>query len=77
MEMTVDLPREGALPSFGGATGSLNSPPLMSEELRGSVVLVDFWTYTCINWIRTLPLLTGVGRDVRRSGAGRDRCAHA
>jgi len=54
MEMTVDLPREGALPPFGGATGWLNSPPLMSEELRGSVVLVDFWTYTCINWLRTL-----------------------
>jgi thiol-disulfide isomerase/thioredoxin len=57
MEMTVDLPREGALPPFGGATGWLNSPPLMSEELRGSVVLVDFWTYTCINWLRTLGYL--------------------
>ena len=54
MEMTVDLPREGVLPPFGGATGWLNSPPLMPEELRGSVVLVDFWTYTCINWLRTL-----------------------
>jgi hypothetical protein len=54
MEMTVDLPREGVLPPFGGATGWLNSPPLMPEELRGNVVLVDFWTYTCINWLRTL-----------------------
>jgi thiol-disulfide isomerase/thioredoxin len=54
MAMTVDLPREGALPSFDGATGWLNSPPLTPEELRGSVVLVDFWTYTCINWLRTL-----------------------
>jgi thiol-disulfide isomerase/thioredoxin len=53
-ELTVDLPREGALPSFDGATGWLNSPPLTPEELRGNVVLVDFWTYTCINWLRTL-----------------------
>jgi thiol-disulfide isomerase/thioredoxin len=42
------------LPSFAGATGWLNSPPLSTEELRGKVVLVDFWTYTCINWLRTL-----------------------
>jgi hypothetical protein len=54
METTVDLHREGALPSFDGATGWLNSPPLTPEELRGQVVLVDFWTYTCINWLRTL-----------------------
>ena len=45
---------QGALPSLGGATGWLNSPPLKTEELRGKVVLVDFWTYTCINWLRTL-----------------------
>ena len=42
------------LPSFSGATGWLNSPPLTPEGLRGKVVLVDFWTYTCINWLRTL-----------------------
>jgi thiol-disulfide isomerase/thioredoxin len=45
---------QGALPSLGGATGWLNSPPLTTEELLGKVVLVDFWTYTCINWLRTL-----------------------
>jgi thiol-disulfide isomerase/thioredoxin len=44
-----------ALNRFGGATGWLNSPPLGPAELRGKVVLVDFWTYTCINWLRTLP----------------------
>jgi thiol-disulfide isomerase/thioredoxin len=48
------LPAEGRLPGFAGATGWLNSPPLTAEGLRGKVVLVDFWTYTCINWLRTL-----------------------
>ena len=48
------LPFEGRLPGFNGATSWLNSPPLSVEDLRGKVVLVDFWTYTCINWLRTL-----------------------
>jgi thiol-disulfide isomerase/thioredoxin len=48
------LPVEGRLPGFDGATGWLNSEPLTVEGLRGKVVLVDFWTYTCINWLRTL-----------------------
>src|SRR5688572_6131077 len=52
---TFDLPVEGRLPSFSGATGWLNSDPLTVDGLRGSVVLVDFWTYTCVNWLRTLP----------------------
>jgi thiol-disulfide isomerase/thioredoxin len=51
----VQLPVEGRMPSLDGATGWLNSPPLTTAGLRGSVVLVDFWTYTCINWLRTLP----------------------
>lgn len=51
----ASLPDEGGLASFAGATGWLNSAPLTPEGLRGRVVLVDFWTYTCINWIRTLP----------------------
>ena len=49
------LPVEGHLPSFDGATGWLNSEPLTPQGLRGRVVLVDFWTYTCINWLRTAP----------------------
>jgi len=53
------LPIEGELPSFGGATGWLNSPPLTADGLRGKVVLADFWTYTCINWIRSLPYVRG------------------
>ncbi len=51
------LPVEGELPSFGGATGWLNSPPLTAADLHGKVVLVSFWTYTCINWLRQLPYL--------------------
>jgi thiol-disulfide isomerase/thioredoxin len=50
----AELPVEGHLPGFEGATGWLNSPPLTAAELRGKVVLVQFWTYTCINWLRTL-----------------------
>jgi hypothetical protein len=45
------------LPSFAGATGWLNSPPLAPADLRGKVVLVDIWTFTCINWLRTMPYL--------------------
>ena len=45
---------EGRLPGFDGATGWLNSPPLTAADVGGKVVLVDFWTYTCINWLRTL-----------------------
>src|SRR6201988_665638 len=53
--MTARLPVEGKLPSLAGATGWLNSQALTPETLRGKVVLVDFWTYTCINWQRTQP----------------------
>jgi thiol-disulfide isomerase/thioredoxin len=49
------LPVEGQLPAFEGATGWLNSPQLTDRDLRGKVVLVNFWTYTCINWLRQLP----------------------
>jgi thiol-disulfide isomerase/thioredoxin len=48
------LPDEGLLPGFEGATGWLNTPPLTEADLHGKVVLADFWTYTCINWLRTL-----------------------
>jgi thiol-disulfide isomerase/thioredoxin len=49
------LPSEGRLPPFEGATGWLNSEPLTPDGLRGRVVAVQFWTYTCVNWLRTLP----------------------
>ena len=44
-------------PSFNGATGWINTQPLDLTNLRGKVVLIDFWTYTCINWRRTLPYI--------------------
>src|SRR5215813_3993922 len=49
------LPVESRLPSFEGATEWLNSPPLTTDGLSGKVVLVNFWTYTCVNWLRQLP----------------------
>ncbi len=51
----VHLPIEGELPSLSSATDWLNSRPLSAAGLRGKVVLIDFWTYTCINWLRSLP----------------------
>ena len=54
-QLAVNLPVEGELPSLEGTTGWLNSRPLSTADLQGKVVLVDFWTYTCINWLRTLP----------------------
>ncbi|WP_447742693.1 cytochrome c biogenesis protein DipZ [Variovorax boronicumulans] len=50
-----ELRVEGRLPSLAGATEWINSAPLTPEALRGKVVLVDFWTYSCINCLRTLP----------------------
>ena len=52
---SAPLPVEGMLPSFDGATGWLNSPPLTTADLHGKIVLVNFWTYTCVNWLRQLP----------------------
>ncbi|KVD94977.1 cytochrome C biogenesis protein [Burkholderia stagnalis] len=56
------LPVEGTLPSLDGAVQWLNSPPLTTAGLRGKVVLVDFWTYSCINCLRTLPYINAWAR---------------
>ncbi|MEO7066916.1 MAG: cytochrome c biogenesis protein DipZ [Rhodanobacter sp.] len=53
------LPVEGEMPSLAGATKWFNSPPLTRESLRGKVVLVDFWTYSCINCLRAMPYVRG------------------
>src|SRR5207237_6490416 len=55
MPAKAQLPVMGDRSSLGSATGWLNSEPLTAESLRGKVVLIDVWTYTCINWLRSLP----------------------
>src|SRR5256884_8784120 len=59
---------EGVLPSLGGATEWLNSPPLTPAGLRGKVVLIDVWTYTCINWLRTLPYVRAWAEKYKKQG---------
>jgi thiol-disulfide isomerase/thioredoxin len=56
------------MPSLTRATGWLNSEPLTSESLRGQVVLVDFWTLTCINWLRTEPYIRAWSQAYRDDG---------
>jgi thiol-disulfide isomerase/thioredoxin len=65
---TAPLPVEGRLPGFEGATGWLNSSALTPERLAGKVVLVDFWTYTCINWLRTLAFVRAWSEKYRERG---------
>jgi cytochrome c biogenesis protein CcdA/thiol-disulfide isomerase/thioredoxin len=54
-KLGATLPVEGILPPFDGLEPWLNSAPLSREQLRGKVVLIDFWTYSCINCIRSIP----------------------
>ncbi len=62
------LPVEGRFPSLAGATAWLNSDPLDPEGLQGKVVVVDFCTYTCINWLRTLPYVRAWAEKYRDDG---------
>lgn len=64
----VPLPVEGRLPPLAGATGWFNGSPLTREALRGKVVLVDFWTYSCINCLRALPYVQGWSDKYRAHG---------
>jgi hypothetical protein len=63
-----EYPVEGTIPSFDGATTWLNSRPLTPADLAGRVVLADFGTYTCINWIRSLPYVRAWGRKYADTG---------
>src|SRR5271170_3203782 len=62
------LPVEGQLPDLNGAVAWLNSPPLTAQELRGKVVLIDFWTYSCINCLRALPYVKSWDERYRAQG---------
>jgi thiol-disulfide isomerase/thioredoxin len=62
------LPVEGTFPSLSGAESWLNSPPLTADKLKGKVVLVDFWTYSCINCLRTLPYIHAWAEKYRDHG---------
>src|SRR6202022_2088218 len=64
----VRLPIEGELPSLGSVTEWLNSQPLTAAGLRGKVVLIDFWTYSCINWLRTLPYVRAWAEKYKDQG---------
>jgi thiol-disulfide isomerase/thioredoxin len=64
----VRLPVEGKLPSLRNATAWLNSAPLTAADLRGKVVLVEFWTYTCINWRRQLPYVRAWAKKYKDQG---------
>ena len=65
---SLQLQSKGDIPSLSGAIEWMNSPPLSPTALRGKVVLVDFWTYTCINWLRTLPYVRAWAEKYRDQG---------
>ena len=65
---TGELPVEGPAPSLDGAVEWLNSKPLTTEELKGKVVLVDFWTYSCINCLRAIPYVRAWAEKYRDHG---------
>jgi len=67
-ESKVALGDEGSMPELSGAIGWLNSAPLDRKSLRGKVVLVDFWTYTCINSLRPLPYVKSWAKKYKDAG---------
>jgi cytochrome c biogenesis protein CcdA/thiol-disulfide isomerase/thioredoxin len=62
------LPDEGPMPELSGAIAWLNSPPLTRDALRGKVVVIDFWTYSCINCLRALPYVEGWSAKYKDAG---------
>jgi cytochrome c biogenesis protein CcdA/thiol-disulfide isomerase/thioredoxin len=65
---TLNLPVEGTMPPLDGASAWLNGPPLTREQLKGKVVLVDFWTYSCINCLRAIPYVRAWDARYRKDG---------
>lgn len=68
MHPVAALPVEGRIPSLSGAVEWLNTKPLTAEMLRGKVVLVDFWTYSCINCLRSLPYVRAWAEKYKDKG---------
>lgn len=66
--LAASLPVERPMPALRGANAWVNSSPLSTQDLRGKVVLVDFWTYTCINWRRTMPYLRAWAEKYQDNG---------
>ncbi len=64
----IQLSNEGSFPSLDGAVAWLNSPPLTRESLKGKVVLVDFWTYSCINCLRAIPYVEAWSEKYKDDG---------
>jgi cytochrome c biogenesis protein CcdA/thiol-disulfide isomerase/thioredoxin len=62
------LPVEGVMPSLSGVAAWVNSPPLTAEALKGKVVLVDFWTYSCINCLRAIPYVRAWAEKYKDDG---------
>ena len=62
------LPIGDELSALGSATAWINSPPLSAASLKGKVVVVQFWTFTCINWLRTLPYTRAWAQSYRNAG---------
>jgi cytochrome c biogenesis protein CcdA/thiol-disulfide isomerase/thioredoxin len=67
-EPVLALSDEGPMPELSGALGWLNSPPLTTKSLRGKVVVIDFWTYSCINCLRALPYVEGWAAKYKDTG---------
>ena len=66
--LVQELPSQPELASLASANEWLNSPPLTAPALRGKVILIDFWTYTCINWLRTFPYVRAWDQKYRNQG---------
>jgi cytochrome c biogenesis protein CcdA/thiol-disulfide isomerase/thioredoxin len=64
----AELPVEGTLPPLSGVVAWLNSPPLTTESLKGKVVVIDFWTYSCVNCQRSIPYVEGWAQKYRGRG---------
>jgi cytochrome c biogenesis protein CcdA/thiol-disulfide isomerase/thioredoxin len=66
--VAVELGHEGSFPGFDGAVKWLNSPPLKRDQLKGKVIVVDFWTYSCINCLRSVPYVEAWAEKYKNDG---------